>query len=141
MLVRIKKVVEVEAKYIKVEVCPIYWEDSHVNGVPDTEDGRNIPLRNGQIWSPTIDIDNGSILNWPSGTTADIHYKVCDEGSYTLLDENNEEITSKIHGYVPSCLCPRDNGYGDYIIMSIDGDGKIDGWKPDLDYFVEDETW
>ena len=25
-------------------------------------------------------------------------------------------------------MCPESNGYGDYIIMEIDKDGKIDKW-------------
>lgn len=29
-------------------------------------------------------------------------------------------------------MCPADEGYGDYIIMNIDEDGIIQGWRKDL---------
>jgi hypothetical protein len=41
-------------------------------------------------------------------------------------------------------MCPHEEGYGDYIIMNIDADGKIGDWDTDalddfLENFVEDE--
>lgn len=36
-------------------------------------------------------------------------------------------------------LCvPKKNGYGDYVIMDIDRDGKIENWKADLSDFQDD---
>jgi len=32
-------------------------------------------------------------------------------------------------------MCPADNGYGDYVIMKIDDNGKIDKWRVDLSYW------
>lgn len=29
-------------------------------------------------------------------------------------------------------MCPADEGYGDYIIMNIDENGFIQGWKKEL---------
>ena len=53
-----------------------------------------------------------------------VHYKVCDEGEYTLLDKDNKEIVS-VQSYVPYVLYPEDEAYGDYIIMSVDENGFI----------------
>lgn len=125
---------EFDAKILKVNANVRYWEDSSVNGVDD-EDGKLIPFRKGDSWCPIIDIDDGSIVDWPKGTTANIHYKVCDDGVYTLVDEYDEEITS-VEDYVPSIMCPCGDGYGDYIIMVIDGDGKIENWKVNLEEFT-----
>lgn len=82
-------------------------------------------------WKPIIDIDNGRIINWADGITASIHYKVCDEFSCDLIDDGNNVIYS-YEGYVPRCMCPKENGYGDYIIMDIDSNGVIQKWRPEL---------
>jgi hypothetical protein len=125
---------EVELKTIHVEAAVRYWEDGEVNGVEDT-DGKLIPCREGGLWKPIIDLDTGVITNWEQGKEAYVHYKVCDSGSYYIKDENGETVLSIEDDYVPAILCPKEPGYGDYIIMSIDKTGKIDGWvakDPDI---------
>ena len=124
---------QVAVQYLKVEAEVRYWEDADVDGKAD-EDGSLIPCRNGNCWAPIIDLATGTVENWPAGITAEIHYKVCDAGRYTLLDANRE-VVKVIDGYVPPIMCPDESGYGDYIIMSIDGAGKIRGWRIDLAAF------
>lgn len=128
MEIKVKKTIEVTVKTLKVKAGARYWEDATVNGIEDSE-GTLMPFIDGDYWCPEIDIDTGIIANWPNGTTAKVHYKVCDDGEYTLIDEAGNEVM-KTEGYVPNCLCPKKNGYGDYIIMDIDGNGKIENWKP-----------
>lgn len=125
------------AQYLAVEAGPRYWEDSTVNGVEDTN-GDLMPCRDGDYWKPIIELETGKIINWEIGKTADVHYKVCDNGIYRVLDENKEEITST-DGYVLDCLSPEENGYGDYIIMKVDKNGIIQSWKADLSEFQEDD--
>lgn len=120
--------------FLAVEANVRYWEDATVNGVED-EEGALIPCRKGDRWAPVIELETGSILGWPRGTTAQIHYKVCDDGEYWLAD-SFERRTSKWKGdYVPSrFLCVGDNGYGDYIILTVGENGRIEGWKaPSID--------
>ncbi len=133
LTITIKKTVPV--KYLRAECGVRYWEDAKVNGVEDTE-GTLIPCRIGDIWCPVIDLDTGKIENWPEGTTASIHYKVCDEGVYTLLNENREVVAS-VDGYVIGMMCPEGGGYGDYVIMKIGPDGAIANWEVDLSEFEE----
>ncbi len=129
-----------KAQYIEVNANVRYWEDASVNG-HDDPDGTLIPCRSGNMWKPIIDIGEGCIINWPIGTTAYVHYKVCDEGEYWLLDSEGKRIAKYKDDYVPnSFLCHGDEGYGDYIIMDINSYGKIrkytkpsiveDHWKP-----------
>ena len=125
----------VQAKYLQARCGARYWEDATVNGVAD-EDGSLIPLRHGEYWCPLIDLETGQIAFWPTGTVADIHYKVCDDGAYKLLDAGHAEVSSKT-GYVPSMLSPGGSGFGDYVIMWVDGDGKIANWNADLSYFAK----
>ena len=124
-------------RFLRAEANVRYWEDAEVNGQVD-EDGSLIPLRSGDCWCPTIDLDSGTIPDWPDGVTASIHYKVCDEGTYTLINEAGDEVR-RIEGYVPAIMSPGGSGYGDYIIMQIDGAGKIANWRVTLDEFQEDD--
>lgn len=134
--IKIKK--EVELKTLIVHAGVRYWEDSEVNGQEDT-DGDLIPCRVGDTWKPIIDIDTGIITNWKKGTTAKVHYKVCDCCGWDLLDDKGNILLSNEDGYVPDTLCPADSGYGDYIIMSIDENGKIEDWEFELSDFQNDD--
>src|SRR5688572_19751454 len=117
MKTKIQQEVEVDLRILKVHANVRYWEDASVDGVDD-EEGNLIPCRKGECWCPEIDIETGQILNWDKGKTASIHYKVCDEGVYTVIDDNERDVL-EIEGYVPETMCPKGSGYGDYIIMDI----------------------
>lgn len=144
---RLKETKAVPVKYLRARCGVRYWEDGEVNGVQD-EDGSRIPCREGTAanndslgggnWCPTIDLDTGRIENWPHGTTASIHYKVCDDGDYALLDADRN-VVAEIDGYVPGLMCPEGEGYGDYVIMEIGPDGTIAKWKADLSEFEKDD--
>jgi hypothetical protein len=123
----------VEVKYLQVNAGVRYYEDAIVNGKEDTY-GKFIPCKKDNRWMPLIDIDSGVILNWEIGKKAGVYYKVCDDGIYTLLDEN-KEIIATIEDYVPDMLSPGDTPDGDYIVMNIDENGKIENWKPSLEDF------
>jgi hypothetical protein len=129
MKIMIIKEIEVDVRTLKVAADVRYYEDATVNGVADV-DGLLIPCKSGKTWMPEIDIASGMIKNWEQGKTADIHYKVCDAGSYYLLDEQGKEVLSIENDYVPDCMCPEERGYGDYIIMTVDESGFIKGWQP-----------
>lgn len=151
MKVIINKPTVVEAVYLKVDAGVRYWEDTEVNGVSDIDlyesKGIGKPLMPCAVqikeepdyniysdhyrWQPVIAIETGRIVNWPQGTTARVHYKVCDDFACDILDGNKEVITS-YDGYVPKIMCPAEEGYGDYIIMDIDENGIIQGWRKGL---------
>ena len=134
MKTKVKIETEVDLKLLIVKAGVRYWEDATVNGTPD-EDGNLIPCRQGGLWCPIIDIDSGVILNWTQGTTADIHYKVADNGSYYIQDSDGRIVLSIEDDYVPKIMCPKEHGYGDYIIMNVDADGKIKHWFQTLEGF------
>lgn len=119
----------IDAKYIEVRAEVRYWEDAEINGVEDV-DGSLVPFRRGDLWCPIIRLADGAIMGWSKGTTASIHYKVCDQGGYWLLDKDQNR-TAKYQGdYVPDkFLCHGDEGYGDYIIFNVAEDGKIIDWN------------
>lgn len=116
-----------------------YWEDGIVNGQEDNDDNPQMPLIKGGRWVLFIDLASGVIADWPHGTTASVHYKICDDGVYSLLDEAMNLI-AKRGGYVPEMLAPSGEGYGDYAIMDIDASGKISGWEANLSYFDRGEN-
>lgn len=118
------------AIYLLVDAGVRYWEDGQVNGAED-QSGDLIPFRNGDRWQPVIRLTDGYIEGWPARTTADVYYKVCDDGVYHLLDENKQAIARWKDCYVPDrILCIDEDGFGDYIGLEIDGDGRIKGWEP-----------
>ena len=123
---------EFDIEYLFVEAGVRRWDNGIMNGIED-KDG-NIPCRDGDCWKPLININTGKIVNWTQGVRATIHYKVCDNGTYKLLDVNMELI-KKIRDYVPKMLSPKAEGWGDYIIMEIEPDGQINDWKIILDEF------
>ncbi|MCK9549160.1 hypothetical protein [Aquamicrobium sp.] len=141
----LKESKSVPVKYLRARCGVRYWEDGTVNGEEDA-DGSRIPCREGTAadndhfgggnWRPVIDLDTGKIEGWPEGTIASIHYKVCDDGDYELLDEERN-VVKAIDGYVPSIMCPEGQGHGDYVIMEIAADGTIANWRADLSDFEE----
>ena len=138
MKARLKIEKEFEVKEIHVRANVRYWEDSTINDVPD-ENGDIMPFRVGDLWCPVIDIDSGKIKDWPEGTTAEVRYKVVDQCGWGIVDETGEEIITVSDEYVPESLYPKENGYGDYIIMDIDGNGQIQDWNPDIADFIVTE--
>ena len=138
-------------KLLKVRAGVRYFEDGEVNGenditYEDQEQGvkPRIPCVEGENWCLDIDAETGVITNWPKGTTAHVHYKVCDccEIEY-FVDGNKvcDNESGKCRGYVPDVLCPNGEGWGDYMIMDIDENGQIQNWKKkDLEKWVEEAT-
>ena len=125
---------EIEVKSILVDAGVRYYEDATVNDIEDTE-GTLIPCKNGKRWQPEIEIETGKILNWEQGKKADIHYKVCDAGKYSLKDEKGEIIYTQ-NSYVPTFLdcTPEKDACGDYIIFQVDENGFIINWDKDIDF-------
>ena len=136
-----KEVVEYDVEKVRCTMNVRYWEDADVNGVEDSE-GDKIPLRKGDTWDITIDLESGIIENWTKGVTASVHYKVCDAGAYQLIDYDGNVMAERDH-YVPSFLAPKGGGYGDYVVINIDENGYIEDWKADSyelqDYFGDEE--
>ncbi len=83
----------------------------------------------------------GTVANWPAGTTANAHYKVCDECGIEYFRDgvkvcDNE--SGKCHGYVPRFLHYSPCYDSDYIVIHIGPDGRIKCWSKDwLQEWVE----
>lgn len=127
MNIEITQTKQVDIKVLVVRANVRYWEDATINGVAD-EEGDLTPLRSGVDWAPCVDVETGKIRDWPTGTVASIHFKVCDGFSFWLLDKDDEVVYTSEEGYVPKFFCPKEPGCGDYIIMEINKDGVIQDW-------------
>lgn len=143
MELQVKRTVTIEPAFIEVDAGVRYWEDAILNGVEDTEGA--IPLRDGARWKPVIDLATGAVMGWPEGTEANVHYKVCDDGEYWLLDGERKRVAKWAGFYVPDAvLAQGGGGLGDYIILTVGVDGKIIDWKPpvfDADESDESARW
>ncbi len=124
IIVKVEK--EIEVKYVRLEIAVRYDEEDIPN---------DFPLRQGDMWKGIIDVDNGSIVGWPKGEKGEMYMKVCDQGTYELLDKDMESISILENEYVPNNLLPGE--YGDYIDLKIDSNGTIYNWysSPSLDDF------
>lgn len=149
MEVYISKPVKYDVKTIVVKATVRYPEDAEF--IEEKLDDQNIPYNNyindddenpkmpfieieydnfGRkrfYWQPTIDIENGLIINWPEGVKAHVFYKVCDEFECTIYDRSGNEVLY-YEGYVPDFMAIEDEGYGDYIDMFVDENGYINNW-------------
>ena len=78
---------------------------------------------------------------WSTPEYGDLYFqaKVCDSGTYILLDKD-KKVICKIADYVPNGLIPEAADCGDYIRLRIKHDGMIENWieKPDFSDFIED---
>jgi len=127
-IIKVEK--EVEIRKVKLQVAVRYDDED----IP-----YNFPLRNGNMWNATIDIDGGRVLDWPKGKKGNLEMKICDEGSYYLLDEDDNVVLSLEQDYVPNKLLPGE--YGDYLKLHIDENGLITNWysKPSIADFIDED--
>ena len=158
MKITILKPVEFEAKFLKVRASVRYPEDSEfievennrkVNYISDDEENPKMPFMEVEYdkyghkkfyWTPTIDLENGVIINWPKGVKVHVFYKVCDDFECTVYDEYYNEVLH-YEGYVPDFMAIEEEGYGDYIDMIIDENGCIQNWNitsSDMQPLMED---
>ena len=158
MKINIIKPVEIEAKFLKVRAGVRYPEDSEfieaendrkVNYISDDEENPKMPFMEVEndkygnkkfYWTPTIDLENGVIINWPKGVKVHVFYKVCDDFECTVYDEYDNEVLH-YEGYVPDFMSIEEEGYGDYIDMIIDENGCIQKWNitsSDIQSLMED---
>ena len=97
-----------------------------------------------QDWCPVIDVNEGKILDWTPGFCLNTHFKVCDQGVYVYSNQDeSQQVVSTDCGeyYVPNWLDDINDGYGDYMYISVNGDGTIKNWdklKKKLLNYVED---
>lgn len=93
-----------------------------------------------QLLEFVIDLKEQKMINWDEENGyMRMWAKVCDSGTFTLLDEKKEPIC-QICGYVPNKLIPPfEKGFGDYIELAIDADGTVRDWPetPDFSEFME----
>lgn len=113
---------------VHIEAEPRYPEDAKVNGETEDNDNPKMPFlvneekcQNGWCWKLAIDIATGEIIGWPKDIKASVHYKVCD---CCRVKYNGKEY----YEYVPDFLAIDKEGYGDYIILTIE-DGRIKDWN------------
>lgn len=149
MEVYISKPIQYDVKTIVVKAVVRYPEDSEFieekfddqnrpynNYINDDEENPKMPFVETEYdkydhkrfyWQPTIDLENGLIINWPEGVKAHVFYKVCDEFECTIYDRSGNEVLY-YEGYVPDFMAIEDEGYGDYIDMVVDENGYINDW-------------
>ena len=98
------------------------------------------PLVSKGVWSGIINLKTHKLLNSkPEYGSLYLQAKVCDSGTYFLLDKDKKTIC-KIADYVPNGLIPEVDDCGDYIRLRINEGGTIENWfeEPNFSDFMED---
>lgn len=131
-----------ESRILNTRLHVRYTENGKVNGVRDIDYQEQPELTpsmpfmqkegSSYYWCLRIDVNEGIVLNWPTGIVADTYYKVCDECEINYEVNGNVIATNDGYYYCPDFLSLEDEGYGDYVILHIEGDGKIRNWNPKL---------
>lgn len=132
MKATIKVEKEVEIRSVLIDISPRYIGDD-----PDDDIPTDFPLLNEAktAWVASVDIDTGAIAGWPQGDKRTMHVKVCDAGTYRLIDNEGNEVAARVNDYVPNGVVP--GWYGDYVELHIDENGIITNWPkhPDISGF------
>jgi hypothetical protein len=116
MKIRLTRTVDFKVVAIKCEMAVCYGEKDIPN---------DFPLRKGDMWVGTVDVDTGVIFDWPAGKSGRMDMKVRDKGTYTLIGPDGEVLSKKENEYVPGCIPGEEE---DYVIFDIDVNGKIARW-------------
>lgn len=134
-------------RIIKVNAEVRYPEDAKVNCVEESNDNPTMPFLNlckfekknwsgkgtyiAEEWHWQFEIDavTGIIKDWPSGINAVSYYKVCDCCELEYYEDDKFICNNDGEYYVPSFLCLDDEGYGDYMDLTIDENGQIQNWS------------
>ena len=97
-----------------------------------------------QDWCPVIDVNEGKVQDWTPGFVLKTGFKVCDQGVYVYsnYDETQQIVSTDCDEYyVPNWLDNDGDGYGDYLLIQINGDGTIENWdklKKKLIEYIDD---
>lgn len=128
MNITVNRPVEVTVTHVHV-VLPVRFGEEDIPN--------DFPLRTGDTWTATINVDTGQIEEWPKGKDGHLKMKVCDQGVY-VLKNIDVEVASIDQDYVPNDLIP--GSYGDYVDLKIDKEGRITNWpkNPDVSEFFRD---
>lgn len=127
MKLTVRETKQVDVKFLHINV-PVRYEEEDIPN--------DFPLREGDVWKGTVDLDTHRILEWPRGKTGSMHMKVCDEGIYTLQTADLKTVAVR-KDYCPNKVIPGE--WGDYIELEIAEDGTITNW-PEHPSLAEFET-
>ena len=140
----IKETLENKAQYLCVSIPYDKDDEPHLISFDDgciteleCDDDFTPPTLNPEtkLLEYVIDLKNGKVENWNyKDGYLRMWAKVCDSGTYTLLDADQKPLW-QIRGYVPnSILPPYEKGFGDYLELAVFADGRIDNWRNNLDF-------
>lgn len=131
--VKIEK--EVEIRAVKIDIAP-----RHIGDTEDDDMPTDFPLLSASktAWQAVVNIDTGQIAGWPIGEVREMYVKVCDAGTYSLIEADGSTVAT-INGYVPNGVVPGE--YGDYVDLKIDANGFITNWpkRPNISAFFNSD--
>lgn len=127
MKFEVVQTVEINTTHVRV-LLPLPYDDAFCMA-------KDFPLRAGNLWRATIDLETGKILEWPIDIAPgffEVNEKVVDTGSYDLLEivDGVEKVLASLSDYVPNGVVP--GSFGDYVELEIQ-DGHVTNMPKRLD--------
>ena len=104
MKLSVLRPVEIDVSFLRISI-PVRNEEEDISN--------DFPLRKGDVWNAVIAIDEKKIVDWPIGHSRSFSMKVCDGGTYELLDVRMNRVAIIEQDYVPNEAIP--GKWGDYI--------------------------
>ena len=144
MNITLKEKLESEARFLRISI-PYDKRDKYTK--VSFDDGVMTELECDESFVPPmydektkllefwVDLREPKVKDWDeSNGYLHIWAKVRDEGTYTLYDINMNPLW-QIQGYVPITLIPPyEEGFGDYLELTINADGSLPQWKETSDF-------
>ena len=150
MSITLKEKLENEARFLRISI-PYDKRDKYT--MVSFDDGVMTELECDESFVPPmyneetkllefwVDLSVPKVKDWnESNGYLHIWAKVRDEGTYTLYDSEMNPIW-QIQGYVPTAMIPPyEEGFGDYLELTINADGTLQQWKETSDFtdFIND---
>ena len=152
---------------ILVDMHVRYWEDCEIDGREFEEDESDeeeikdlltrwdpeykIGLVDGEVIRLIINPETGKVENYLGKREIKMYFKVCDECTWVMTERKSNGINptdaydvtilGEENDYVPDFLSIDDEGYGDYVNITIGKDGIIKDWDPKwLARWIEDAS-
>lgn len=133
MILNVLRPVEINIAYLAVTIEDPRWDCFVINNQPN-KDGIGHPWKTNSRneLNFIVEVDTGKILSWKKGQKGIVEAKVCDSGTYKLLNSYFNTIVKAENCYVPNVFDIESDGYGDYMSFDVNEEGYIVGWDKEL---------
>ena len=120
--------------YVSIPIDEVeYIKDNNI------ENDEPIPCKYDNVIVLNINIENGQILNWTIGVSANVLLNAENKGTYYLENSKGDIVAILQNEYVPSILRINDPTNINYVNIDVDENGFIENYQKDFSDFENEE--